>query len=144
MRRKTITAIGSIATFLLCSMLGESDVWAADSAGEPVSAGGSSGSGRVPLNRRTYLRPHPERDTLTDYYFGLIPKLSEAGIESTRNLWMLYQGIVDGGLESDGLYKGCRVRQTIRRCARGLLPRTGNPVAAFEPSRIVYRQSRLK
>ena len=82
---------------MLCSMLVACDVWAA----EPVSACGSSGSGHVPLNRRTYLRPHPERDTLTDHYFGLGPKLSEAGIESTLNLWMLYQGIVDGGLESD-------------------------------------------
>jgi hypothetical protein len=61
-------------------------VWAVVSApdeGESVAAGGSSGSGHVPLNRRTYLRPHPERDTLTDQYFGLGPKLSEAGIEST-------------------------------------------------------------
>jgi hypothetical protein len=101
MRRKTIIATGSIAVFLLCPMLVASDVWAADSASEPVSAGGSSGSGHVPLNRRTYLRPQPERDTLTNHYFGLGPKLSEAGIESTLNLWMLYQWIVDGGLESD-------------------------------------------
>ncbi len=101
MRRKTIIATGSIVVFLLCPMLVASDVWAADSASEPVSAGGSSGSGHVPLNRRTYLRPQPERDTLTNHYFGLGPKLSEAGIESTLNLWMLYQGVVDGGLESD-------------------------------------------
>jgi porin len=68
---------------------------------EPVSPVGSRGSGHVPLNRRTYLRPHPERNTLTNQYFGLGPKLSEAGIESTLNLWMLYQGIASGGLESD-------------------------------------------
>ena len=82
----------------------ESEVWAvvpaADEA-QTVSAGGSSGAGHVPLNRRTYLRPHPERDTLTDHYFGFGPKLSEAGIESTLNLWGLYQGVVDGGLETD-------------------------------------------
>lgn len=69
--------------------------------GEAVSAGGLSRSGHVPLNRRTYLRPHPERKTLTNQYFGLGPRLSEVGIESTLNLWMLYQGTVDGGLESD-------------------------------------------
>jgi porin len=69
--------------------------------GDPVVAGGPSGTGHIPLNRRTYLRPHPERDTLTNHYFGLGPKLTEAGIESTLNLWALYQAVVDGGLESD-------------------------------------------
>lgn len=69
--------------------------------GAPTTAGGASGSGHVPLNRRTFLRPHPERDTLTNRYIGLGRELSEAGIESTRNLWALYQGSIAGGIESD-------------------------------------------
>lgn len=66
-----------------------------------AAEGGASGTGHVTVNRRTYLRPHPERDTLTNHYFGLGPKLNEVGIESTLNLWMLYQGVVDGGLKTD-------------------------------------------
>ena len=47
------------------------------------------------------MRPHPERDTLTNHYFGLGPKLSEVGIESTLNLWAIYQWGVEGGLKTD-------------------------------------------
>jgi len=68
---------------------------------EPVPAGTASGSGHVTVNRRTYLRPHPERDSLTNHYFGLGPKLNEIGIESTLNFWALYQWGVEGGLETD-------------------------------------------
>jgi porin len=67
----------------------------------PVPAGDASGSGHVAANRRTYLRPHPERDTLTNHYFGLGPKLNKVGIESTLNFWVLYQGVVEGGLKTD-------------------------------------------
>ena len=62
---------------------------------------GASGSGHISVNLRSYLRPHPERDTLTNHYFGLGQKLNEVGIESTLNFWLLYQGVVEGGLETD-------------------------------------------
>jgi len=65
--------------------------------GEPVPAGDSPGSGHIAVNRRTYLRPDPERNTLTNHYFGLGSKLNEVGIESTFNFWTLYQWSVEGG-----------------------------------------------
>ena len=67
----------------------------------PAPAGDSSGPGHVSVNRRAYLRPHPERDTLTNHYFGLGPKLNKVGIESTLNFWALYQWGVEGGLKTD-------------------------------------------
>ena len=48
-----------------------------------------------------HLRPLEERETLTGRYFGLGRTLADAGIESSLDLWMLYQALVDGGLDSD-------------------------------------------
>ena len=54
MKRKTILSIGSIAVFLLCSLLVVSGVWAKDPVGEP---GRSSGK-KNPLNNVYFGEQH--------------------------------------------------------------------------------------
>jgi hypothetical protein len=54
MKRKTITAAGSFALFLLCSLLVVSGVWAKDPVGEP----GLSSGKKNPLNNVYFGEQH--------------------------------------------------------------------------------------
>lgn len=54
--------------------------------------------GHVTENRRSYLQDESERSTLTGHYRGFGERLNAIGINSTLNLWMLYQTNMSGGL----------------------------------------------
>ncbi len=57
--------------------------------------------GHIVENRRSYLQRNSEKNTLTKDYLGVGQKVNERGINSTLNLWMLYQGNVSGGISED-------------------------------------------
>ena len=57
--------------------------------------------GHVVENRRSYLQENSETDTLTRNYAGFGSKVNDRGINSTLNLWMLYQGNVSGGISEE-------------------------------------------
>jgi porin len=57
--------------------------------------------GHVVENRRSYLQQNSEKNTLTKDYLGVGQKVNERGINSTLNLWMLYQASVSGGFSED-------------------------------------------
>ena len=57
--------------------------------------------GHVVENRRSYLQENSEKNSLTKNYLGFGQKVNDRGINSTLNLWMLYQGNVSGGITED-------------------------------------------
>lgn len=58
-------------------------------------------AGHVVENRRSYLQENSETDTLTRNYAGLGSRVNDRGINSTLNLWMLYQGNVSGSISEE-------------------------------------------
>jgi len=61
-------------------------------------AGESPPADRDTASRRSYLRDETDLTTLSRDFGGLGERLNAAGINTTLNLWMLYQGNVSGGL----------------------------------------------
>jgi carbohydrate-selective porin OprB len=57
--------------------------------------------GHVVENRRSYLQENSEKNTLSRNYAGLGSRVNDRGINSTLNLWMLYQANVSGGISED-------------------------------------------
>ena len=57
-------------------------------------------------DRRSYLQDETDVTTLSGDFGGLGERLNDIGINSTLNLWMLYQGNVSGGLTDSADFNG--------------------------------------
>ncbi len=104
--RQLVGAVLSCIWLLAAHAKDSADSESADNAPELPAQSESDAEyvatvGHVAENRRSYLQENSETNTLTKNYAGFGSRVNDRGINSTLNLWMLYQANLSGGISEE-------------------------------------------